>query len=217
MRIIEFYVTVRDKYCAAQMLRQSQTGEITSMFVPHNRDPEKFEVPPTWRRADVESDVPTHMPTAGDIRKSMGADEDKAEQLYDEFADYSSQRLSEYDRRDREHLDTVRKEVEEIMASLRMQHTEQNDYVYISVRAPKQFRSSTTFNEVEKRARMKELLYDNSACKERLAELRKSNAKTCPKGEAMLPTQSSTYRRCRTRENARLVPSTGLLRPLRNA
>ena len=172
MRIIEFYVSVRDKYCAAQTLRQSKTGEITSLFVPHNRDPEKFEVPPTWRRADVESDVPTHMPTVDDIRKSMGADEDKAEQLYNEFADYSSQRLSEYDRRDREHLDTVCKEVEEIMASLRMQHIEQNDYVYISARAPENFRSSTMFNEAEKRACMKELLADNSAYKERLENLR---------------------------------------------
>ena len=91
MRIIEFYVGVRDKYCAAKVLRQSETGDITSLFIPHNRDPEKFEVPPTWRR----SSTPTCMPTANDIRKAMGATTEKAEQLYNEFADYSSQRLSE--------------------------------------------------------------------------------------------------------------------------
>ncbi len=75
MRIMEFYVTVREKYCANSMLRQSQTGEITSMFLPHDRDPDTFVVPPTWRRADVESDVPTAMPSVDDIRRSMGADE----------------------------------------------------------------------------------------------------------------------------------------------
>ncbi len=153
------------------------------MFLPHNRDPDKFVVPPTWRRADVESDVPTAMPSVDDIRRSMGADEDKAQQLYNEFADYSAQRLSEYDRRDREHLDTVCTEVEEIMVGMRMKRIEQNDYVYISVRAPQHFRSSTMFNEAEKRARMKELLFDNSAYKERLADLRKEQRKDLPEGK----------------------------------
>ena len=105
----------------------------------HNTDPDRFVVPPTWRRADVESDIPTAMPSADDIRRSMGADDDKAKQLYNEFADYAAQRLSEYDRRDREHLDAICTEVEEIMAGMRMKHIEQNDYVYISVRAAQQF------------------------------------------------------------------------------
>ncbi len=126
-----FYVTVREKYCANSMLRQSQTGEITSMFLPHNKDPDTFVVPPTWRRADVESNIPTAMPSVADIRRSMGADEEKAKQLYNEFADYAAQRLSEYDRRDREHLGNICTSVEEIMARMRMMRIEQNDYVYI--------------------------------------------------------------------------------------
>ncbi len=96
MRIIEFYTAVRDKYCAAKVLQQSDTGEITATFVPWNQDPEKFEVPPAWLRQNT----PTRMPTADDIRRAMRCMPERAEQLYLEFADYSSQRLSEYDRRD---------------------------------------------------------------------------------------------------------------------
>ncbi len=162
------------------MLRQSQTGEITSMFLPHNKDPDRFVVPPTRRRADVESDIPTAMPSADDIRRSMSADEDKAKQLYNEFADYAAQCLSEYDRRDREHLDTICANVEEIMAGIRMKRIDQNDYVYISMRAPQHFKSCTMFNEAEKRARMKELLYDNTSYAERLKELRREHRKDMP-------------------------------------
>ena len=150
------------------------------MLLPHNKDPDRFDVPSTWRRADVESNIPTAMPSVADIRRSMGADEEKAKQLYNEFADYAAQRLSEYDRRDREHLDNICASVEEIMAGMRMKRIEQNDYVYISMRAPPHFRSCTMFNEAEKRARMKELLYDNTSYKERLHELRRENQKDMP-------------------------------------
>ncbi len=85
----------------------------------------------------------------------MGADEEKAEQLYNEFADYAAQHLAEYDRRDREHLDNICTGVEEIMARMRMMCIEQHDYVYISMRAPQHFKRCTMFNEAEKRARMK--------------------------------------------------------------
>ncbi len=180
LRMVEWYVTVRDKYCANSMLKASETGEITCMFLPHNKDPDRFVVPPTWRRADVESSIPTAMPSAADIRRSMGADEEKAKQLYNEFADCAAQRLSEYDRRDRERLDTICASVEEIMASMRMKRVEQNEYVYISVRAPQHFKSCTMFNEAEKRARIKELLYDNTSYKERLKELRRENQKDMP-------------------------------------
>ncbi len=97
------------------------------MFMPHNRDPDRFHVPTTWRKVDVEAEmnrfraIPVTMPTAEDIKRSMGATQAKAEQLYNEFADYAAQRLAEYDRRDREHLDNIATGVEEVMARMRME------------------------------------------------------------------------------------------------
>ena len=53
MRIIELYSNVRDKNCASEMLTQSDTGEVTSMFVPWNRDPETFSAPQTWSKTTL--------------------------------------------------------------------------------------------------------------------------------------------------------------------
>ncbi len=49
LRLMEWYVTVRDKYCSNGMRKTSDTGEITCMFPPHNQDPDRFHVPTTWR------------------------------------------------------------------------------------------------------------------------------------------------------------------------
>ena len=40
---------------------------------------------------------------------------------------------------------------------------------------------------------------------------------TCPSEKATSLTQLETYRRCKNRENVRMVPSRGPHRPLRNA
>ena len=141
LRLMEWYAAVRDKYCTNDMLRTSDTGEITCMFMPHNQDPDKFNVPTTWRKADAQAEknrqrgIKTAIPTATGIQRSMGAYPEKAQQLYTEFADYAAQRLAEYDKRDREHLDVIGASVERSMAKNRMAKIEQNDFVYISVRA----------------------------------------------------------------------------------
>ena len=156
------------------------------MFMPHNRDPDRFHVPTAWRKADVEAEmnrlrtIPVTMPTAEDIKRSMGATQTKAEQLYNEFADYAAQRLAEYDRRDREHLDRIAASVEESMAKMRMAKIEQNDDVYISMHAPPHFRSCTMFNKDEKRARMQEMLRDSASYKERVHEIRQMNLQDLP-------------------------------------
>jgi hypothetical protein len=167
---LEWYVTVRDKYCSNGSLDTSDTGEVTRTFHPHNCDPDRFIVPTTWRNAETEAEmnrlrrIPVKMPSAQDIANSMGASQAKAERLYNEFADYAAQRLAEHDKRDREQLDRIATEVEQSLARMRMDKIEQNDYVYISMRAPPRFKSRTMFSKSEKTARMEAMLRDDASC-----------------------------------------------------
>ena len=183
LRLMEWYAAVRDKYCANDMLMASDTEEITCMFMPHNRDPEQFTVPTAWRKADAQAEknrqrgIKTAMPTATEIQWSMGADPEKAQQLYKEFADYAAQRLAQHDKRDREHLDTIGADVERSMARNRVQKVEQNDFVYISTRAPPHFMSRTMYSTAEKKARLKEMLTDNAVHNKRIREILRTTKK----------------------------------------
>ena len=196
---MEWYAAVRDKYCTNDMLRTSDTGEITCMFMPHNQDPDKFNVPTTWRKADDQAEknrrrgIKTAMPTATEIQRSMGADQEKAQQLYTEFADYAAQRLAEYDKRDREHLDVIGASVERSMAKNRMAKIEQNDFVYISMRAPPHFRSCTMYSSAEKKARLQEMLTDNALYNKRVREIRRT-MKELPKRKGFVADAVKDFR-----------------------
>ncbi len=165
--LMEWYAAVRDKYCANDMLMAKDDNEITCMFKPHNMDPTEFKVPRAWRRTDVRADtnrqrgINTAMPTAREIQRSMRTVPEEAERLYKDFADYSAQRHAQLDKRDREHLGTIGANVEYRMALDRKKNVEQNDIVYISMRAPPGFMSGRMYSTFDKNARLKEMLTDN--------------------------------------------------------
>jgi hypothetical protein len=53
LRLLEWYASVRDKYCANDMLMTGDNNEITCMFKPHNMDPTEFTKPEAWRKTDA--------------------------------------------------------------------------------------------------------------------------------------------------------------------
>ena len=70
------------------------------MFVPWNRGPSTSTAPPTWQQ----NTNPTKQPGIEEIRRHLRVDYDAAKKYFDEFANYSAQRLAEYDQRGRERL-----------------------------------------------------------------------------------------------------------------
>ena len=75
--------------------------------------------------------TPVHLPSAEDIRTHWKVDFEAAKKMFDEFCDYLSQRLTELDRRDRDHLDAVGDAVDHHLALAKLEREELNDYAYI--------------------------------------------------------------------------------------
>ena len=75
--------------------------------------------------------TPIHLPSAEDIRKYWKVDIEAAKNMFDKFSDYSSQRLAELDRRDRDHLDAVGDAAGHQLALAKLEREELNDDIYM--------------------------------------------------------------------------------------
>ncbi len=120
------------------------------------------------------------MPSAQDIAKAMGTTQEKGEQLYMEFADWSAQRLSQYDKRDQQQIKGIAVEVQKLSARMRTNLVDENDYVYVSKHAPSGFKSSTMFDRKDKIARIEEMFRKDDANKERMKSIRETNVEDVP-------------------------------------
>jgi hypothetical protein len=177
LRLLEWHASVRDKYCANDMVTTGDNKEITCMFKPHHMDPAKFKVPETWRKTDQRAErnriagINTAMPTPLQIQKSLGTDPVIARKLHKDFVDYAAQRHALFDKRDRAHLDAIANQVENGIAKAKKMHIEQNDFVYISMRAPPGFMSDKMYSAHGKSVQLKKLLTDNRQYNDRLRQL----------------------------------------------
>ena len=133
LRLLEWHASVRDKYCANDMVTTGDNKEITCMFKPHHMDPAKFKVPETWRETDQRAaqnrvaGINTGMPTPLQIQRSLGTDPVIARKLHKDFVDYSAQCHARFDKRDRVHLDAIANQVENGIAKAKKMHIEQHE------------------------------------------------------------------------------------------